>query len=242
MTMLDQLEPPGIEEISRCAGDHDGIALLEVLLKGPLANRVALVSSFGAESAVLLDMVATVDRKTPIIFLQTGKLFPETLDHQRSISAYLGLEDVRIVEPETHGLKRYDPGGNLWQAEPDLCCHIRKTEPLERALSGFDAWINGRKRYQGGLRSDLPTLEIDQATQRVKINPLARWSLEDIRHYRRLRQLPLHPLVTRGFTSIGCAPCTKPVQDRQAGTRDGRWAGLDKVECGIHGATRRALG
>ncbi|MEO1188854.1 MAG: phosphoadenylyl-sulfate reductase [Pseudomonadota bacterium] len=151
---------------------------------------------------------------------------------------YLGLRDVRVVEPDSTDLARHDPHSDLWRHEPDWCCQIRKTDPLALALEGFDAWINGRKQYQGGSRSTLPTLEADLATDRIKINPLARWSLEDVRLYRRLRNLPLHPLVTKGFSSIGCAPCTKPTANDESG-RSGRWSGLDKTECGIHGANTR---
>jgi phosphoadenosine phosphosulfate reductase len=222
-----------LDELRRDLAELDGLALLEAWLTGPFAGQTACVSSFGAESAVLLDMVASIDRATPVIFLETGRLFAETLDYQRRLCAHLGLTDVRVVRPEPADLGRYDPEGRLHAVEPDLCCHIRKTEPLERALDGFDAWITGRKRFQGGSRVDLPTIEGDPATGRIKLNPLARWSVEDIRHYRRERQLPLHPLTLKGFQSIGCAPCTRPVRDGED-PRAGRWWGLDKTECGIH--------
>ena len=224
-----------LAELRRAYGELEGLGLLRALLTGPLAGRVACVSSFGSESAVLLDMVASVDRGTPVIFLETGKLFPETLEYQRSLCAVLGLTDVRIVRPDADDLARHDPDGRLHAVEPDLCCHIRKTEPLERALHGFAAWITGRKRFQGGARLALPTIEGDPATGMVKLNPLANWSADDLRHYRRLRQLPLHPLVVKGYPSIGCAPCTRPVGEGED-PRAGRWWGLDKTECGIHGA------
>jgi phosphoadenosine phosphosulfate reductase len=182
---------------------------------------------------VLLDMVASVDRRIPVIFLDTGKLFAETLDYQRTLCAELGLHDVRIVRPDPDELARHDPDGGLHAREPDMCCHIRKTEPLEHALEGFAGWITGRKRFQGGARLALPTIEGDPITGRIKLNPLAGWSAEDVRHYRRLRDLPLHPLTLKGFASIGCAPCTRPVRDGE-NPRAGRWWGLDKSECGIH--------
>lgn len=223
------------------AGERDGLALVRAVLGpagGPgsapgLGGPVALVSSFGAESAVLLDMVATVDPGTPVIFLDTGRLFPETLEYREALCALLGLTDVRHIRPDSAAVERYDPRGGLARAEPDLCCHLRKTEPLEQALEGFAAWITGRKRFQGAERGALELLEAEPGTDRVKINPLAHWSLEDLRHYRRLRQLPLHPLVTRGFASIGCAPCTSPTRPGEP-PRAGRWRGLDKLECGIH--------
>lgn len=214
-------------------GELDGPELLRAFLTGPFAGRTACVSSFGAESSVLLDMVAAVDRATPVIFLETGRLFAETLAYQRELCAVLGLTDVRIVRPDPAALAGYDADGRLHATEPDLCCQLRKTEPLDRALDGFDAWITGRKRFQGGSRVALPTIEGDPVTGKVKLNPLAGWSMDEIRAWRRRRGLPLHPLVMRGFASIGCAPCTRPV-GADAAPRAGRWWGLDKTECGIH--------
>ena len=213
----------------------DGLALLRAALNHErLRGRTALVSSFGAESAVLLDMVATVDPALPVIFLETGKLFPETLAYRDELVHLLGLEDVRSVGPDRQELKALDPDGTLHARDPDLCCHIRKTHPLAAALEGFDAWITGRKRFQGGLRGALPTIEGESSTGRIKLNPLARWSAEDIDRYLALRNLPRHPLVADGYLSIGCMPCTRPVKPGET-ARSGRWWGLDKVECGIHG-------
>jgi phosphoadenosine phosphosulfate reductase len=221
-------------DLRRAYGELNGLALLRTLLReGPLAGSTALVSSFGAESAVLLDMVATVDRRTPVIFLDTGKLFEETQDYRDEITALLGLEDVRVIRPEPAALARHDPQGLLWSRDADLCCHIRKTETLDRALAGFAAWITGRKRFQGGLRSAIPTIEGEPSSGRIKLNPLAPWSAEDVERYRLLRNLPAHPLVAEGFASIGCIPCTRRVEPGAA-PRAGRWWGLDKVECGIH--------
>ena len=156
MSMLEHLD-----DLRRAYDGLDGLALLRALLKeGPLAGRTALVSSFGAESAVLLDMVATVDPATPVIFLDTGKLFAETQAYREEMVELLRLSDVRVVRPRAAALARHDAGGDLWRREPDLCCHIRKTEPLQEALEGFAAWITGRKRFQAGLRSQLP---IDRA-------------------------------------------------------------------------------
>jgi phosphoadenosine phosphosulfate reductase len=229
MSLLDHLE-----DLRRAYGELDGLALLRAVLReGPLRGRTALVSSFGAESAVLLDMVATVDPATPVIFLDTGKLFEETQDYRQELTALLGLEDVRVARPEPSALASHDPGGTLWRQNPDFCCHIRKTEVLDRALDGFAAWITGRKRFQGGPRSTLPTLEGEPASGRLKLNPLAPWSAEDVERYRLLRNLPAHPLVADGFASIGCVPCTRRVAPGEP-PRAGRWWGLDKSECGIH--------
>ncbi len=214
-------------------GELDGLGLLRAALTGPFAGQIAMVSSFGAESAVLLDMIASIDRRTPVIFLETGKLFAETVAYKDTLVEWLGLEDVRSIRPDTAEIAKSDPDGQLWSREPDLCCHIRKTEPLDLALGGFAGWITGRKRFQGGLRSALPAIEMDPVTGQLKLNPLINWSLDDIRHYRRLRQLPLHPLIARGYPSVGCEPCTRPVKDGED-TRAGRWWQLDKTECGIH--------
>ena len=223
-----------LQDLRAAYGTLDGLALLRAALReGPLAGRTALVSSFGAESAVLLDMVATVDPTTPVIFLDTGKLFDETLEYREELTALLGLRDVRVVRPHQEALARDDVDGELWRRDPDLCCHLRNTLPLERALEGFAAWITGRKRFQGGQRSQLPAIEGDLATGRIKLNPLATWSEDDIERYLRLRNLPAHPLAAEGYPSIGCVPCTRPVGPGEE-TRAGRWWGLDKTECGIH--------
>ena len=222
-----------LDALDAAVADKDGLALIRAVLTSAVGGRVALVSSFGAESAVLLDMVATVEPRTPVIFLDTGKLFPETLAYQRQLCALLGLGDVRHVRPEPLDLAAHDATGDLHRHDPDFCCHLRKTEPLDQALEGFVGWITGRKRFQGGTRADLPLVEAEPTTGRLKINPLAHWDLEDIRHYRRLRQLPLHPLVAKGFASVGCRPCTSPTRPGEP-PRAGRWRGLDKLECGIH--------
>jgi phosphoadenosine phosphosulfate reductase len=226
-------EPVPIEWARQSWAGLDGLALLRAALTGPMAGRIAMVSSFGAESAVLLDMVASIDRRTPVIFLETGKLFPETLAFKDELVDWLRLADVRTIRPAPADLARSDPDGTLWRNEPDLCCHIRKTDPLDEALSGFAGWITGRKRFQGETRTALPAVEADPVTGQLKLNPLVTWTPEDIRSYRRLRQLPLHPLVARGYPSIGCAPCTRAVKDGEE-TRAGRWWQLDKTECGIH--------
>jgi phosphoadenosine phosphosulfate reductase len=223
-----------VDDLRRACEGLEGLALLRALLsEGPLAGRAALVSSFGAESAVLLDMVATIDPAIPVIFLDTGKLFPETHAYREELVDLLRLRDVRVVGPAAPALARHDPGGELWSREPDLCCHVRKTEPLQEALAGFAAWITGRKRFQAGLRSQLPTIEPEWSSGRIKLNPLALWSADDVERYRLLRNLPKHPLVDRGYRSIGCVTCTRPVTPGEA-PRAGRWWGLDKTECGIH--------
>lgn len=205
--------------------------LISEFILNRFRGRIALVSSFGAEAAVLLHLVASVDRSTPVLFLDTGKLFGETLRYRDRLVERLGLRDVRSIEPDPGALAAADADGTLWQRDPDACCALRKVEPLARALAPFDAWINGRKRHHGGMRSSLPTIE--RADGRIKVNPLADWDAAAIEDYFARHDLPRHPLTGDGFASIGCMPCS----DRVAANEDaraGRWRGREKTECGIH--------
>ncbi|ABE64290.1 phosphoadenylylsulfate reductase (thioredoxin) [Nitrobacter hamburgensis X14] len=194
-------------------------------------DRLALVSSFGTESAALLKVMADVDPAIPVIFLDTGWLFEETLAYRDTLIAALGLTDVRSIQPSEDVLKREDPDRDLWFSDPDACCRIRKVEPLVRALQPFDAWINGRKRFQGGLRADIPFVEDDGA--RLKFNPFANASRADIEAIYASAKLPPHPLVASGFLSVGCMPCTSRAQAGED-ARAGRWRDRAKTECGIH--------
>jgi phosphoadenosine phosphosulfate reductase len=208
----------------------EGRELLECLLRD-FGGKVAVVSSFGAESAVLLHMISEVDKSTPIVFLDTGKLFWETLSYRSMLIDHLGLTDVRTVQPDSADLALNDPNGTLHARNHDLCCHIRKTLPLERALGGFEVIVSGRKRYHGGERRDLSPLMIDG--DRLKAEPLVGFSALDIELYMATHNLPRHPLTDMGYYSIGCEPCT--VQGGSADNpRAGRWAGTGKSECGIH--------
>jgi phosphoadenosine phosphosulfate reductase len=195
-------------------------------------DRLALVSSFGAESAVLLHLVSKVKPDMPVMFLDTGMLFGQTLDYRRQLAAQLGLTDVRDLRPTYHDLATSDPQAKLWQTDTDACCEIRKVIPLDKALAGFEGWITGRKRFHGGARLSLPVVEQAENGQ-VKFNPLANWAKADLDAYMAEYDLPAHPLVAQGFPSIGCWPCTQPV-DEGEDVRAGRWAGQDKTECGIH--------
>ncbi|MFQ5973159.1 MAG: phosphoadenylyl-sulfate reductase [Alphaproteobacteria bacterium] len=217
------------ELISRY-GRRDGAALVEPLL-GELAGRIAVVSSFGAESAALLHMVASIDATVPVIFVDTGKLFDETLRYREELTARLRLADVRVVRPELAVLAHADPGGDLWRRDPDRCCHLRKVEPYMRAVAEFDAVITGRKRFQATTRARLPTIEVERGL--VKINPLARWTVSQVDDYYARHRLTRHPLYDNGFLSIGCIPCTRTT-DPSGDRRSGRWAGSEKTECGIH--------
>ncbi|HLT79127.1 MAG TPA: phosphoadenylyl-sulfate reductase [Ferrovibrio sp.] len=205
--------------------------VLRTAIRELFPGEIALVSSFGAESAVLLHLVAQVDPATPVLFLDTGKLFSETLSYRDELAARLGLSQVRVLTPDPKTLAANDAGGTLWFRDADACCRIRKVEPLQRGLKPYAAWINGRKQFQAATRRDLPLVESDGV--RIKFNPLAQWTPEMIAAYFAAHDLPRHPLVAKGYLSIGCEPCTLPVaEDEDA--RAGRWQGQDKTECGIH--------
>lgn len=210
----------------------DARLLLEDIFLRRFAGRVAVVSSFGAESAVLLHLAASVDRSVPVLFLDTAKLFAETLRYRDALAAQLGLRDLRTIAPDPGTMAAADPDGLLWSRDPDACCQLRKIEPLARALAPFDAWVNGRKRFHGGTRTGLALEET--ADGRVKVNPLADWSAADIDGYFRAHALPRHPLWHLGYDSIGCEPCSAPTLPGET-PRAGRWRGLTKTECGIHG-------
>ena len=211
--------------------------LLRAMIREEFRGGVALVSSFGAEAAVLLHLVAEIDSATPVLFLETGKHFALTRAYRSALAAHMGLEDVRDVEPDEAAVAARDPEGDLWRRDPDACCDLRKVAPLERALAGFDAWITGRKRFQGETRAALKPIEADG--RRIKINPLWNWSARDIDAYYVAHALPRHPLVAQGYPSIGCRPCTRPVRTGED-ARAGRWAGTGKTECGIHGGRAAA--
>ncbi|MEL7547357.1 MAG: phosphoadenylyl-sulfate reductase [Pseudomonadota bacterium] len=194
-------------------------------------DEITYVSSFGAESAVMLALIADVDPDLPIVFLETGMHFPQTLDYKDELIERLGLGNVREIKPDEIERERVDQKNTLWKTDPDACCELRKVRPLEPALEGFGAWVTGRKRFHGGARLSLPVFEF--AAGRFKVNPMASWTQEDVQAYFRHRKLPRHPLVDQGFPSIGCWPCTQATDDPND-IRSGRWAGQDKSECGLH--------
>lgn len=213
---------------------YDGAPAEEVLHAALrlYAGRIALVSSFGAESAVLLHMAAQINPHVPVLMIDTQMLFPQTIRYQQELSAWLGLTDVRRISLDAETLRRRDPYGALHLSDPDACCHLRKVRPLARALEPFEAQISGRKRFQSGTRAEMRLFEADGAG-RIKVNPLADWGPAEIAAYMDRHALPRHPLVSRGFPSIGCVPCTTRVADGED-PRAGRWRGIEKTECGIH--------
>lgn len=206
--------------------------VLRLALLEEFPGRIAVSSSFGTESAVLLHLVSRVYKATPILFLDTGKHFQETIDYRDQLIERFGLRDVRILRPKPSELLSEDPEGNLHASDTDACCALRKVRPLDLAMDEFDAWITGRKRYQNSDREDLPIFELD-TSNKVKVNPLANWSPTDLATYFREHDLPRHSLEALGYKSIGCAPCTSPVAEGED-PRAGRWRDSEKTECGIH--------
>jgi phosphoadenosine phosphosulfate reductase len=222
---------PAADELDRVLRNASPAEAIAAALKTVGRERLVLVSSFGTESAALLKVMADVDPAIPVIFLDTGWLFEETLAYRDTLIEKLGLRDVRSIKPLDETLSREDPDRELWFSDPDACCRIRKVEPLKRALAPFAAWINGRKRFQGGLRADIPVVEQDGI--RLKFNPFANVSREQVEAIFKESNLPPHPLTASGFLSVGCMPCTSrtsPDEDARAG----RWRGRPKTECGIH--------
>ena len=211
---------------------HAAIEVLRRAVTDPDLGQVALGSSFGAESVVLLHMVSRVAPGLPVLFIDTQMLFPETLAYQHEVAERLSLTNVQVITASEAEIAAHDPDGTLHKVNPDACCDFRKTVPLERVLSGYDAWITGRKRFQNGQRAALEFFE-PEPPSRLRVNPLAHWRPEDVQDYMVENRLPRHPLVAKGYPSIGCAPCTSPVKPGED-QRAGRWRGAAKEECGIH--------
>ncbi len=224
-----------VDALNARFADVPTIAMLRAVLREGLVGDIAAVSSFGAESAVLLHLIATIDRSVPVLFLDTGKHFAETLDYRDTVMKRLGMTNLVNLTPNTEALAARDGTGLRWSYDPDGCCEIRKVQPLAVALTHFDASFTGRKGFQSATRAGLQTFELDQtdAQGRLKINPLATWSSGQVKAYFDATGLPAHPLVAQGYPSIGCSPCTTRVAPGED-PRSGRWKGWDKTECGIH--------
>lgn len=221
-------------------GDMESRLLLKTVLHQEFEKQVALFSSFGADSALLISLVAEIDPSTPVLFLDTEKHFEETIEYVEALKKHFGLTDLRILKPDPNIVKNIDSNGTLWSTQPNRCCWMRKVEPLNRAVKemGLTALITGRKRYQTHERGDMTYFQIDEDGV-FRINPLAYWTREEIRAAFAAGNFPVHPLVAKGYKSIGCEPCTLPVAEGQD-ERDGRWAhtmnlyGEKKNECGLH--------
>ena len=221
--------------LNRMFRGQDTREMLGNLIEDDLAGELATVSSFGAESAVLLHLISEVAPDLPVLFLETGKHFDETLAYRDTLVTQLGLTNLRNIRPEPGLIAQKDESGLRWSYDPDGCCEIRKVIPLANALAGYDATLTGRKAFQSATRANLPRFEVDSsdAQGRLKINPLIDWTADDIQAYFEEHSLPRHPLVEQGYPSIGCSPCTNKVAPGED-PRSGRWKGWDKTECGIH--------
>jgi phosphoadenosine phosphosulfate reductase len=213
------------------AESMDAYTLLRHAIQDVFRSRITIISSFAAESVVLLHHVARIDPTTPVLFLNTHKLFGETMRYRDRVQEVLGLTDVRAIGPHPDERNARDPEGTLWSRDPDQCCHFRKVMPLRNALAGFDAFVTGRKRFQTSERATMN--KVESAERRIRFNPLVDWTLAELMAYIDEHRLPKHPLLNDGYPSIGCIPCTRRVGAGE-GYRDGRWAGSAKVECGIH--------
>jgi phosphoadenosine phosphosulfate reductase len=227
----DKLRELGILALNGMLDEMDALGVLKQAVD-LLPGDLAIVSSFGADSSVLLHLVSQVDRNLPVYFLETGKHFPETLAYVETLKTQLGLTNVVALTPDPKDLARFDPKGDLWETDPDSCCHIRKTEPLDAVMEKFGGWVTGRKRFQTRERGVLPHFELT-SDDRIKVNPIAYFSDADVNAYKAAHGLPEHPLFAKGYKSIGCAPCTTVVAEGED-PRAGRWRGLNKKECGIH--------
>ncbi|MET0970842.1 MAG: phosphoadenylyl-sulfate reductase [Tardiphaga sp.] len=230
MTLLSEVIA-GAGEFNQALTSASPREVIATALQTVGRDKLALVSSFGTESAALLAVMAEVDAAIPVLFLDTGWMFEETLAYREQLIATLGLRDVRTLRPDEATLAAQDSDGDLWSTDPDTCCQIRKVEPLAQALAPFAGWMNGRKRFQGTSRAAIPVVEADGA--RLKFNPFANASLEDIKAIYTSANLPPHPLITAGFRSVGCMPCTTRTMAHED-ARAGRWRGQAKIECGIH--------
>ncbi len=207
------------------------LEMLKTLFKEDSLGEVAVVSSFGTESAVLLHLVAEADRSIPVTFVDTLRMFPETLEYRETLIETLGFTNTNIVRPNAEVLAEKDANELRWSFDPDGCCEIRKVEPLARAKKGLNSWISGRKAFQSSTRQNLPRFEVEDG--RLKINPLGDWIKDDLEAYFEEHDLPRHPLEEQGYLSVGCAPCTSKVLPGED-PRAGRWRGWEKTECGIH--------
>lgn len=212
-------------------GDRSPEEIIELSVREEFAGEIAAVSSFGSDSAVLLRMIANVDRDLPVLFLDTGKHFEETIGYRDALAVDFGLRNIKIVKPLERALAEKDPDGTLHQRDTDACCDVRKVEPMARGVAPYSAWFTGRKRFQSQTRTQLQVFEA--VGERIRINPLASWTTSDLADYMRKHALRANPLVAYGYLSIGCFPCTQPVKPGED-ARSGRWAGQAKTECGIH--------
>jgi phosphoadenosine phosphosulfate reductase len=206
-------------------------------------DRLSVATSFQSSGLVILHMLREIRPDLPVLFLDTGFHFPETIEFRSRIS---DMWDLKVVDLRgSHGSVEGQEaiyGARLYERDPDLCCHINKVRPLQDALEEYDGWISGIRRDQSPLRSDTPIVEaqlLPSGNEILKVHPLAHWTRTEVNTYISEHSIPTHPLLERGFASIGCSPCTRAIGDDED-ERAGRWDGLTKTECGIHSFGRRS--
>ncbi|MGM0713459.1 phosphoadenylyl-sulfate reductase [Brevibacillus parabrevis] len=204
-----------------------------VLAVENFAGNLVLASSFGAEDVVLIDMLHKLAPTIPVFYLDTNKHFAETYETRDKLQERYQTKFIQVLPQMTLAEQEEKHGEKLWETDPNLCCQIRKVEPLQRVLSGYGAWITGIRRDQAPTRAHAKKVEWDDKFNLVKFNPLADWTMDQVWEYIHANQVPYNPLHDRYYPSIGCSVCTRPVLPGQD-PRAGRWAGFDKTECGLH--------
>ncbi len=194
---------------------------------------VALATGFGVEGCVLVHMLASIDRSARMFYLDTDMLFPETYALRDKLESTYGVRFEQRSTKLTVRQQALTYGEELWKWNPDECCRLRKVEPLREMLFGLSAWITGIRREQSSTRASVQVIERDSHFGLVKVNPLAAWTRRDVWDYVERNKVPYNPLLDQGYESIGCTPCTTPIQIGED-PRAGRWRGKSKTECGIH--------
>ena len=194
---------------------------------------VALATGFGAEGCVLIQLLSSVSKNARIFYLDTDLLFPETYELRAQLETRYGVRIEQRVAPLSLRAQAHQYGERLWEREPNLCCHLRKVQPLQEVLAGLRAWITAIRREQTPARASVGIIERDRNFGLIKINPLATWSEREVWNYIKDHDIPYNPLYDNGYASIGCTPCTTMIQIGED-ARAGRWRGLEKTECGLH--------
>ena len=224
---LDQKE---VESLNRQFHKSSPLEIMKKSLN-LFKNKIVYVSSFGTESAMILHMISEIDKNFPIILLNTNFLFSKTIDYKNELINIFKLNNFLEIFPNNADLKKYDPKDNLWKSNVEKCCEIRKVQPLKKFLENYDAWISGRKAYQGGERIDINPFEINNG--KIVVNPLANFEQKLVSEYFLNHNLPRHPLFNEGYLSVGCTHCTHKSSNKN-NPRSGRWVNQIKTECGIH--------
>ncbi len=233
--MTDALPRPNVIDIAGAAASLEGHSALDILrwASREVGPKLTFATGFGAEGCVIIDLIARAGLSIDLFTLDTGVLFPETYELWRALETTYGVT-IRAVRPEhTIEAQALAHGSALWTRDPDRCCELRKVVPLRAALSGFDAWITAIRRAQTAERATAKVIESDSKFGLLKINPLVRWSHDDVWAHIYANDVPYNVLHERGYPSIGCQPCTSVVAAGED-SRTGRWRDSGKNECGLH--------